>query len=96
MPEISIIDAIYLGDYKIALSFNDKNAGVADLHTIIFADNRVPFLTLRNENEFKKFKIEHDTIVWENGLDLAPEFLFFVTFKESPEFQNQFKAWGYQ
>jgi hypothetical protein len=93
---LSIIDAVYLGDYKIALSFNDKNAGVADLHDIIFNDNRAPFSELRDENEFAKFKIEHDTIVWENGLDLAPEFLFFVTFKESREFQNQFQVWGYE
>lgn len=93
---LSIIDAIYLGNYKIAVSFNTKNAGVVDLHEVIFTDNRAPFLTLRNENEFAKFKIEHDTVVWENGLDLAPEFLFFVAFKESPEFQNQFKTWGYE
>jgi hypothetical protein len=30
MPEISVIDAIYLEDYKIALVFNDENTGVAD------------------------------------------------------------------
>lgn len=96
MPEISIIDAIYLGDYTIAFSFNDQNTGVANLRDVIFNDNRVPFSDLRDENEFTKFKIEHDTVVWENGLDLAPEFLFFVAFKESPEFQNQFKAWGYK
>ena len=93
---LSVIDANYLGDYKIALMFNDKNTGIANLHDVIFDDNRVPFSELRDENEFKKFKIEHDTLVWESGLDLAPEFLFFVTFKESPEFQNQFKAWGYE
>lgn len=92
---LGVIDAVYLGNYKIALSFNDKKTGVADLRDVIFNDNRMPFLTLRDENEFKKFKMEHDTIVWESGLDLAPEFLFFVTFKESPEFQNQFKQWGY-
>lgn len=93
---LSVINAVYLGDYKIALSFNDKNSGVADLRDVIFTEQRVPFLELRDENEFKKFKIEHDTLVWENGLDLAPEFLFFVVFKESSEFEEQFKTWGYE
>jgi hypothetical protein len=93
---LAVIDASYFGDYKIALVFNDKNTGVANLRDVIFTDNRVPFSELRDENEFKKFKIEHDTLVWESGLDLAPEFLFFVTFKKSPEYQEQFKAWGYE
>lgn len=92
---LSVINAVYLDDYKIALRFNDKKSGVADLHPVIFVDNREPFSMLRNENEFKKFKIEHQTLVWENGLDLAPEFLFFITFKACSEFQNQFEQWGY-
>jgi hypothetical protein len=93
---LSVINAVYLGDYKIALSFNDKKSGVADLRSVIFTDNRMPFSELCDENEFKKFKIAHDTLVWENGLDLAPEFLFFVVFKESSEFQQLFKTWGYE
>jgi hypothetical protein len=92
---LSVINANYLGDYKIALSFNNEKNGIADLHDVIFTDSRAPFLTLRDENEFKKFNIKHGTIVWENGLDLAPEFLFFVVFQEISEFQPQFKQWGY-
>jgi hypothetical protein len=37
--------------------------GVANLKDLIFTDHRAPFLMLRNENEFKQFNIEHDTIV---------------------------------
>ena len=92
---LGIIHASYLDDYRIALSFNNNKMGIANLKDLIFTDHRAPFLMLRNENEFKQFNIEHDTIVWKNGLDLAPEFLFFITFKESPEFQTQFQAWGY-
>lgn len=92
---LSVLNAIYLDDYKIDLSFNDGNSGVADLHDVIFNDTRVPFLVLRNKKIFRKFKIEHQTLVWENGLDLAPEFLFFVTFKNRSEFQEQFMQWGY-
>jgi hypothetical protein len=40
---LSIIDATYLGDYKIVLMFNDKNTGVANLRDVMFIDNRVPF-----------------------------------------------------
>jgi hypothetical protein len=93
---LCVIDATYLGNYKIALMFNNKSTGVVNLHDVVFNDDRAPFSKLQDKNEFKKFKIEHDTLVWESGLDLAPEFLFFVAFKESPEFQEKFKAWGYE
>ena len=35
------------------------------------------------------------TIVWPDELGFAPEFLFFVVFKNAEEFQDQFKQWGY-
>jgi len=38
---------------------------------------------------------ELDTIVWSNGIDLAPEFIFFQAFKDERNLQLQFKAWGY-
>ena len=39
-------------------------------------DHRKIFQELKDLNKFKKFKIEFDTLSWENGLDLAPEFLY--------------------
>jgi hypothetical protein len=35
------------------------------------------------------------TISWENGLDLAPEFLYFLAFRNEPELQELFRKWGY-
>jgi hypothetical protein len=92
---LSVTKARYLGDYNILLSFNNGLSGTANLHDVIFNDKRPIFLPLRQENEFKNFKLGHDTIIWANELDLAPEFLFFITFKENKEFQEQFKEWGY-
>ena len=72
---LSVTNATYLGNYHLELAFNNGTVGTADLHDVIFNDHRMPFVELRNENEFQRFNIAHYTVVWENGLDLAPEFL---------------------
>ncbi len=92
---LSIASARYVGGHKIQVSFNNGKSGIADLRDIVFNDKRPIFRPLRNENEFKNFQLDDYTIVWPNELDFAPEFLFFVVFKNAKEFQEQFKKWGY-
>jgi Protein of unknown function (DUF2442) len=92
---LSVTSAKYLGDYKVTLSFDNGKIGTVNLREVIFNDKRSIFLELQKEDEFKKFKIDRNTLIWSNGLDLAPEFLFFVTFKKEIEFQDKFKEWGY-
>jgi len=72
---LEIIKAKYNIHYKIEMIFNDKTQGIVDLKDVIFNDHRKIFTELKDLNKFKKFKIKHDTICFENGLDLAPEFL---------------------
>lgn len=73
---VSVIKACYIDQYKIFLVFSDKKEGIIDLKSIITKDHRPIFTELSNLEKFKKFKLEADTVVWENGLDLAPEFLY--------------------
>jgi hypothetical protein len=73
---IEITSAKQISDYKIEIIFNDKTKGIVDLKNTIFTDPRKIFKELKDLNKFKKFKIEFDTLSWENGLDLAPEFLY--------------------
>ena len=73
---IEITSAKQISDYKIEIIFNDKTKGIVDLKNTIFTDHRDIFKELKDLNKFKKFKIEFDTLSWENGLDLAPEFLY--------------------
>jgi hypothetical protein len=57
------------------LKFSDGAEGVVDLKETLFADARPVFVENRDLDAFRRFRLDHDTLVWENGLDLAPEFL---------------------
>ncbi len=92
---LSVIKANYLGNYAIELSFNNHKTGIANLKDTVFNDKRKIFTELQDKDNFVKFKIKHNTLVWENGLDLAPEFLFFTAFKQESTWQDIFKQWGY-
>jgi len=92
---LEVKKAEYMGDYLINLSFNNGKSGVVDLEQALFDDKREIFATLRDKSNFRNFKVEHSTIVWSDELDMAPEYLFFLAFKNEPELQDQFKTWGY-
>ncbi len=92
---MNINKAEYAGDYKLRLLFNNGMEGTANLRNTVFKDKRPVFLPLQDKSNFMKFKVEHNTVVWFNELDLAPEFLFYLTFKDVAKYQNQFRQWGY-
>jgi hypothetical protein len=71
-----ILKAKYTTDYKIHVTFNNGENGVIDLEEAICHDKRPIFTELIDTNKFRQFNVDFDTIVWENGLDLAPEYLY--------------------
>jgi len=91
---LHVTNANYIEDYKIEVSFNDGRKGIADLSSVLKGS---AFEPLRNKTEFSSFVIdkELETIVWSNGVDLAPEYIYFQAFKNEAKLQSQFKQWGY-
>lgn len=91
---LHITSAHYLSDYKISLSFNNGRQGEADLSSLL---NNGVFTSLKDMALFSQVSVdsELETIVWPNGLDLAPEYLYFHAFRDDPLLQSQFKKWGY-
>ena len=87
-------DAQYLKDYKIKVKFTDDKIGIVDLKDELYGS---VFEPLKNIELFStvKFDEELDTISWDNGADLAPEFLYFKSFQNEPTLQLKFKEWGY-
>ena len=87
--------AKYLEKYRVEVTFSNGKKGIADLSPILKKGG--VFKPLKKHSEFAKFRLDKElrTIVWRNGADLAPEYIYFQAFKSEPELQKQFKEWGY-
>jgi len=72
---LHVKEAKYLHDYVIWLRFNDGAEGEIDLRDELEGEMFEP---LKDLDKFRRFCVdpELETIVWENGADLAPEFLY--------------------
>jgi hypothetical protein len=71
---LHIVEAEYLGDYKIWLRFDDGAKGEVNLADDLSGP---VFQPLRRLTTFRQFRLHPElrTIVWPNGADFAPEFL---------------------
>ncbi len=72
---LHVKEAKYLHDYVIWLRFNDGAEGEVNLKDQLYGEVFEPLMDL---SMFKSFRVDPvlETIVWENGADLAPEFLY--------------------
>ena len=70
-----LVEARYVGDYRVWLRFKDGTAGEIDLCDEIWGD---VFEPLKNLDEFAKLRADPElhTLVWPNGADFSPEFLY--------------------
>jgi hypothetical protein len=71
----NVIEAEYLGQYRIRMLFEDNASGIADLSGYI-SKGKV-FKPFADISYFGNFKLENGTLTWGNGeLDIAPEALY--------------------
>ena len=72
---LHVLDAGYLHDYVIRLRFSDGVEGEVDLQGDLRGEMFEPLLDVE---KFKRFRVDPEmrTVVWDNGADLAPEFLY--------------------
>ena len=92
---LKLIDAKPLPPYRLHLQFSDGRSGVADLAELVTAPDASAFAALREPKQFAQCHIEHGTLNWTSQLDLAPEYLYFLAFRNDPSLTSQFKTWGY-
>jgi hypothetical protein len=70
-----ITDAKYIGGYKLYICFSDGSKGEINFEQELTGEIFEP---LKEVSFFRKFSINHEinTIVWPNGADFAPEYLY--------------------
>ena len=73
---IWVTEANALPEFRLRVLFSDGTEGEVDIKEFIAADARPIVAELRNPIAFAAIRIEMDTVVWANGFDLAPEFLY--------------------
>ncbi len=91
---LHIISARYADDYRIKIKFNDGREGVADLSESLTGK---VFKPLQDLDLFQQFEVDTElgTLRWINDADFAPEYLYFLAFRDVVELQEKFQKWGY-
>ncbi len=70
-----VVEARHTEGYRVWMRFDDGTEGEIDLEADLWGP---VFEPLKDIGEFKRLRAdpEADTIVWPNGADLAPEYLY--------------------
>ena len=69
---LEVMNAEYVSDYKIRCTFNDGVKKLVDMSMLL---QYPAFAELRDKNLFRQFGLD-GTLFWNNGADIAPEFLY--------------------
>ncbi|HEV7486210.1 MAG TPA: DUF2442 domain-containing protein [Thermoanaerobaculia bacterium] len=91
---IHVAESRYLNDGQFELTFNDGRCGVADLRGTLSGP---VFEPLRDPEFLARGTVDPETrtLCWPNGADIAPEYLYFLAFRDDPALSNLFHEWGY-
>lgn len=70
-----LVNAEYIADYRIRVTFEDGVSGEIDLSDELWGP---VFAPLKDQDRFRAFRLneELNTICWDTGADLAPEYLY--------------------
>jgi len=60
-------------EHKLIIGFDNGETRVFDVRPLLSTGR---FRTLASPQAFKKVRVAFDTVEWENGLDLDPEYLY--------------------
>lgn len=91
---LHLTHATPLDGYGVKVRFDNGREGIADLTEALEGPL---FQILKDPETFRKFRVDEElqTIVWPNGTDLAPEYIYYQAFRDDPTLHATFREWGY-
>ena len=72
---IKLVEAHYLGDFRVALVFSDGREGIF-LGQDLLKRSGPLLIPLQDEAYFKRVFIDAGALCWPNGLELSPQRLY--------------------
>jgi Protein of unknown function (DUF2442) len=90
---IHVTGVEYRRHYQFEVAFSDNRRGIADLRDSLGGPIFEP---LRDQCFLARGALDREagTIVWPNGADLAPEYLYFLAFRDERELADLFRDGG--
>lgn len=72
-----IKDVKYMDGYKLVVTFENNEKKIVNLDGHL---EKGVFKALKDISYFKTVRIDHelDTVVWDNGADISPDFLYAI------------------
>ena len=76
----SVIDVVPRDNFMLDITFSNGESGVLDMKPYLGFG---VFNRLKDSNSFNKVAVAFDTLEWESGADLDPEFVYDKCIKKS-------------
>ena len=67
---IRVIDALYISNYKVLITFSDGKQQTVDFENFLKTNSHPQFAEYLDLKKFKKFKIERGNLFWGKDWDL--------------------------
>jgi hypothetical protein len=91
---IHVTSAKHIDEGRFELTFSDDRRGLVDLNGVF---DGPMFEPLSDPKFLARGTVDPETrtLTWPNGADVAPEYLYFLAFRDELDLSGLFHEWGY-
>jgi Protein of unknown function (DUF2442) len=92
---VELTEMALIAPHQFRLRFSDALEGHFNALELLAEPANTVFSPLKSADFTSQATLNHGTLCWPGQIDVAPEYIYFLTFRHNPELQATFKQWGY-